>query len=193
MQLADGVDGPAEARRARAVTVELRAVSAVVVPGQRKELRPIAAEEGTPGAGKVLLDQLEIEHIVARRHRRVGGEDGRAPHLVEGGVEREALVHELADALQHHEPGMAFVQMPDRGLAAEAEIHGYVDRHEKSQIARDADQRNDEDQANRTVELPQSRPRPIPTSRKATAHIEFSMALPRNWSSPPHTMRSTPQ
>ena len=60
-----------------------------------------------------------------------------------------------------------------------AEIHRYVDGHEKGQITCDPDDRDREDQANRTVDSGSNRQRPIPTTKKATAHIEFSMALPR--------------
>ena len=72
-----------------------------------------------PRAGEVLLDQMERKRIVARRDGRVRREDRRPLDLFERVVERPSLLDHLADALQRHERGVAFVQVPHGGLDAE--------------------------------------------------------------------------
>ena len=66
-----------------------------------------------PAAGEMLLDEMKGERVVARRHRRVRREDGRAAHLRECGVPGRAGREGIAQALEHDERRMAFVQMPD--------------------------------------------------------------------------------
>jgi len=60
-----------------------------------------------------------------------------------------------------------------------AEIHRDVDGHQKRQIGDDPRDRDDQDHADGTVEFRQQPAKPDPDRKKATAQIEFSMALPR--------------
>ena len=82
--------------------------------------------ELAPGTGQVLLDQVEREGIVAGGHRRVGGEDGRLAHLFERVVEARAVLDELADALQHDERRVPFVEVPDGRLDAHRPQHAHA-------------------------------------------------------------------
>ena len=74
----------------------------------------------------MLLDEVERERVVTGRHRRVRREDGGAPHFLERVVEGRAASREIADALQHDEGGVAFVEMPDRRLDAQALQHPHA-------------------------------------------------------------------
>ena len=120
MQLADGVDVVRRAQRQRR-HVELRAV-AVVVAAEREEVLAAIAEVA-PAAGEVGLDLVEGEGVVAGGHRRVRGEDRALADAGQRVLERQALLEELVDALQHDEAGVAFVQVPHRGIEAEG-AHG---------------------------------------------------------------------
>ncbi len=75
--------------------------------------------EAAPAAGEVRFDEMEGEGVVAGGHRRMRGEDGRAPHFRERRGERVSALQELVDALQHHEAGVPLVEMPHRRIDAE--------------------------------------------------------------------------
>ena len=69
---------------------------------------------------EVALDQLAREAVDAGRHGRVGGEDARGPHRLDGLAVGEARVlHELADPLEAEEPGVALVGVEHLGVDAE--------------------------------------------------------------------------
>ena len=101
VQLAHRVDVVGRAQRQRR-HVELRAV-AVVVAAEGEELLAAIAEM-PPAPGQVRLDMVEREGVVAGRDRRVGREDRGPAHFGERVVERESLVEELVDPLQHLPP-----------------------------------------------------------------------------------------
>ena len=59
---------------------------------------------------EVLVHELEREAVDARRHGRVGGEDAAGPHRLDRlGVGQALVDHELADALEAEEAGVALV------------------------------------------------------------------------------------
>ncbi len=70
--------------------------------------------------GEVGADQAMIEDIVPGRYRRVGGEHRGRRHRLQRLVELEAIaLDQFAAAFQHHERGMAFVDVPHRGGQAQ--------------------------------------------------------------------------
>ncbi len=123
VELADRVDAAGGAH-GQGRHVELRAVP-VVVLAQGQEAGAVLAEFA-PAAGQVFLDQVEGEGVVTGRHRRVRGEDRALAHHRERLVERHARLDVLADALQHDEGGVAFVEMPDRRLDAHGPQHPHA-------------------------------------------------------------------
>ena len=120
VQLADRVDAVGRPQRQRR-HVELRPVP-VVVLAQGEEAGPVLAQLA-PGAGQVLLDELEREGVVAGGHRGVGREHGGAAHQRDGLVERAPLLDLLADPLHHHEGGVPLVEVPDGRLDAHRAQH----------------------------------------------------------------------
>jgi hypothetical protein len=64
----------------------------------------------------VRLDEMEREGVVAGGHRRMCGEDGGAPHVLERRLEGPAALAVIADALQHYESGVPFVEVVDRRI-----------------------------------------------------------------------------
>ncbi len=78
-------------------------------------LRPLGA--GAEVAG----DEVAREAVDAGRHRCVGGEDGAGAHRLAGLVEGQALLDELADALDAQEARVPLVHVEDLGLGAAAQ------------------------------------------------------------------------
>jgi hypothetical protein len=71
---------------------------------------------------EVAFDHFAGKMIVARRHRRVGGENRVRRDSFERALEVHFLcLHQRTRPLQHQEGGVAFVHVPDRGLDA----HGF--------------------------------------------------------------------
>ena len=68
--------------------------------------------ERAPRPGQMCFHQTERERIVACGHRRMGGEDCRAPHFLNRLVERPPVFDHVADPLQHDERGVPFVEVP---------------------------------------------------------------------------------
>ena len=66
-----------------------------------------------------MLDQAAIETIVARRHRRMGGEHGIRGDRLQGGGKLQTLRNQLAAALDDLKRGMALVDMPHAGRKAQ--------------------------------------------------------------------------
>ena len=62
---------------------------------------------------------MERKRVVPRRHRRVRREHRRLADLVERGVEGGAVLDQIADALQHDEAGVPFVQVEDARIRTE--------------------------------------------------------------------------
>ena len=60
-----------------------------------------------------------VEDIMARGHRRVGGEHRVARHQLQGAVEIQPLLHLFAAALQDEEGGVSFVDVPHVGVASD--------------------------------------------------------------------------
>ena len=117
VQLADGVDRAGRSERQRR-HVELRA-AAVVVGAEREEPVAIRAERA-PAAGEMLLDEVERKRVVAGRHRRVRREHrGRADLARARRRTLTPLLDQIADALQHDEAGVPFVEVEHAGLDAE--------------------------------------------------------------------------
>ncbi len=116
VQLADRVHLAGGPDRQRG-HVELGTAGARVL-AEREEAGAVLAER-PPAAGQVLLDELEGERVVARRHRRVRREDRRLAHFREGRVERDAALQEIPDPLEDDEGGVAFVQVVDGRVRAE--------------------------------------------------------------------------
>src|SRR5207244_1682484 len=87
-------------------------------PSERQQL--LLAE---PGArceiSDVADDELVSEDLVARRDRRVRGEDRGAPHDLQRALRLFALLVELARALDREERRVALVDMKDGRLQAE--------------------------------------------------------------------------
>ena len=110
--------------RARQPQAHHRHVEALVglVAGPVPELHELVdadAHLAGPRA-EVALDQLAGEAVDAGRHRRVGGEDARRAHRLDGLAVREAgVLHELADALEAEEAGVALVGVEHLGVDAE--------------------------------------------------------------------------
>ena len=117
MQPADAVHAPA-VRSASAVMLNSGAAAVVVRARARGTRRD--APEGAPGAGQMRFDQVEGKRVVAGRHRRVRREHGGAPDFLERVSKLRPVLDQLADALQHDERGVPFVQMPDRRVGRRA-------------------------------------------------------------------------
>ncbi len=109
VKLADGV-GRARGPQGERGHVEERP-AAVVVVAERHERVAVRAERA-PGVRQVRLDEAERKRVVAGRDRRVRREDRRAPDFFERGVERVAALEQVADALQHDERRVPFVEVP---------------------------------------------------------------------------------
>ncbi len=60
-------------------------------------------------------DELALEPVYPGGHRGVRREDRPGPHRLQGGVEVEARLGELADAFQAEEPGVSLVGVEDLG------------------------------------------------------------------------------
>ncbi len=67
----------------------------------------------------MLFDQRERERVVSGGNRRVRREHRRFAYFVQRGVERLAVFAQVANALQHDEAGVAFVEMKHCRLGAE--------------------------------------------------------------------------
>ena len=93
--------------------------AAAVVVGPEREKPFAVGAERPPAAGQVRFDHAERKRVVARRHRRVGGEHRGAADLLERGVERGSLFDQIADALEDDEAGVSFVQVEHAGIDAE--------------------------------------------------------------------------
>ncbi len=87
-----------------------------------QELLAIVAQV-SPRAGEVRFDQRERERVVAGGDRRVRREHRRPPHLLQRVVEAPAALAQVADALQHDERGVAFVEVVDRRLMTDRLEH----------------------------------------------------------------------
>ena len=111
---------PAE-RSAERGHVELLA-AAVVVRAERQESLAVGPERA-PAAGQVRLDQIERKRVVAGGHRCVRREHGGFADFLERRFEARAVLDEVADALQHDESGVSFVQMEHARLDAERLQH----------------------------------------------------------------------
>ena len=73
-----------------------------------------------PELPKELLDQRKVEGVVARRHRRVGGEERVGAHSFDCLGEGEPLaLHVFAYTLQAQEGAVAFVHVPHGGIVAQ--------------------------------------------------------------------------
>ena len=116
VQLADGVDVVRRAERQRR-HVELRAV-AVVVAAEREEVLAAIAEVA-PAAGEVGLDLVEREGVVAGGTGVCVVKTVLWRTRVSASSNEQALLEELVDALQHHEAGVALVQVPHRRIEPE--------------------------------------------------------------------------
>ena len=90
----------------------------VAEPAELEKLLPVEACVSSERAD-VPEDELLVEHLVAGRHRRVGGEDRREPDLLERLVGLQPLLDEGADALDLQEGGVAFVQVEHGRLDSE--------------------------------------------------------------------------
>src|SRR4029450_2974903 len=89
-----------------------------IVRSQRQELVTDAAPR-PPAAGQMLFDEMKWKCVVAGGDWSVGGEYRRDANLLEGFVERRAMLDEIADALQDEKCRMAFVQVECRWAEAE--------------------------------------------------------------------------
>ena len=79
---------------------------------EREETIAIGAE-GSPAAGQVFLDEVELERVVSGRDRRVRREDRASPDFLERVVEARTALGELPDALQDDERRVSFVEVKD--------------------------------------------------------------------------------
>ena len=77
---------------------------------------------------EVALDQIHREAVDARGHGRVGREDGARAHGLLRLVERQAVRHQLADALDSEEAGVTLVGVEDLGLGVPGECCEGADR-----------------------------------------------------------------
>ena len=77
-------------------------------PGRSRDIDPAGP---SVGATEVALDHLDGESVDAGGHRGMRGEHGRRAHHSECGVEVQAGVGQLADALHAQEPGVTFVHV----------------------------------------------------------------------------------
>ena len=93
-------------------------VEVAVVGPDRERLVGLAAHVADPGI-EVAAHQLAVEGLVARRHRRVGGEDGGRLHRGERLGQAVARLHPLARALERQERDVALVHVPHGGVDAE--------------------------------------------------------------------------
>ncbi len=129
VELGDAV-GPAGEAQAHHRHVEPLVGGVAGAVAERHELVERDADLARPPA-EVLVDQLAGEAVDAGGHRRVGREDAAGPHGLDGLAVGEARVlHELADALEAEEAGVALVrvehlrvdaQRAERPHAADAE------------------------------------------------------------------------
>src|SRR5215472_5261803 len=110
--------------------IKERTVTAVITA--EIEEMPAARLELSPPAGELVFDRMQRKDIMPGGHRRVSGEGGRLPYLVERRFESFAAFHQLAYPLQDNECGMTFVQVPDIRMEIE-----------RSQGAHPADAEND--------------------------------------------------
>ena len=93
-------------------------VEVAVVGPDRERLLGLAADVADPRL-EVAAHELLVEGLVARRHRRVGGEDGGGLHRGERLGQAVARLHPLARALEREERDVALVHVPDGGVDAE--------------------------------------------------------------------------
>ena len=81
---------------------------------------------GIEGRSGDAPDEVRLEALVARRHRRVDREDRVAADPGPGVVERGAVGDELAGPLGEEEGRVALVEMPDSGRQAECPDRTYA-------------------------------------------------------------------
>ena len=117
VELGDAVGPPGQAQaHDRHVERLVRRVPGAVAEGY--EVADLDPDLVAPAA-EVLLHQRQREAVDARGHRGVGGEDAAGPHRLDGlGVAEPVAHHQLADALQAQEPGVALVGVEHLGLDA---------------------------------------------------------------------------
>ena len=107
-----GVESADAVREIRRPQRERGHVELSVMLAEREKAAPVVGERA-PCPLQVMLDAVERKRIVTGGDGRVGCEDGGAPHGRQRLIEAHALGDVLVDALQDHECGVPFVQMPD--------------------------------------------------------------------------------
>ncbi len=127
MQEGDAVRPSAEAQ-AHDGHVEHGRVAAVVVLGPEGEDALDGQAVDRHVAAEVLRDEVAAEPVDAGGHGRVRREDRRGADGLERRVEREALLDELADALDAEEPRVALVGVVDLGLRRAGEARPQAQR-----------------------------------------------------------------
>src|SRR5690349_20421579 len=70
-------------------------------------------------AVKIDVHDVRAEMIVPGRNSRMRGENCIDCHTFQRAGKIESLLHQIVDAFQNHECGMAFIDMPDGRLYAE--------------------------------------------------------------------------
>ncbi len=135
MKLADGVGAVGLAQRKRG-HVELLGI--VVRPTSELD-QALDIESGVSHEGsRELAHERSVKALVAGRYRRVDREHGVALDLGQCLVHGRAVERQLAHALDDHERGMSFVEVPYAGLdleraqrthATHAEHHLLVQTH----------------------------------------------------------------
>ncbi len=118
VELGDGVGG------ARQAQPRHRHVERVAADVAHLAVHQLAARSEPAQVG-------ERVHLVARGHRRVGGEDDALPRRLPGLLEGRPRLHAVGDQLDAREDGVALVEV--------VEAHGQVQRPERAHAA-DAEQ-----------------------------------------------------
>ena len=75
--------------------------------------------QGFGHGGKILLDEVLVEYIVASGHRRMRSEHRASRHQLPGGFEIHSLLHAEAAALEQLEGSVAFIDVRDRRREAQ--------------------------------------------------------------------------
>ena len=89
----------------------------------------------------MLLDQVAIKSVVARRHRRVSGENCFSRNARNSFVETQALIlHSVSNCFQHRKPAVAFIQVQHTGRDSHR-LQRAESTHSQQQLLADSNSR----------------------------------------------------
>ena len=124
MDLADAVAPPGEPQRQRR-HIKVRPSVAVGIAAEPQKLLAVQAER-LPVAVEMLFDEMEGEHVVAGRDRRVRREDGRRSDELGCFVKAHPALDQRADAFEDEERRVPFVGVKNRRTYPESFEHSHA-------------------------------------------------------------------